>query len=474
MIIFLDYTLNINYLLTNNSLLELSFNQILDSPNNLLFHINLNQNLKKNKKLCLLKKISQLLKNEKQQYINFLNFYLKNKEKSFVLKNFLIINLVIKQLIANILYKIFEFHLIKKLLPLDCFYIADNNLKAHRKLNIILKKINFGFQFDKVIIFDKIKLIFILKIIEQQILDIKFIFFLKKLLLVIKKTKLFFDKASKFYQIICNIYLSQFDFFLIRFLKNRTLNSFKWYELYNRLIKTKSIELLILKALSIKNNNINLQYILNFKNQKLQLKKQLYYIRYLDNIFIGGSLFSLNNLKLVLKFFFKSNLYFKIAILNWKCLNKSFINFLAKKKKKVYKFFFKTKTKCVIKPFIQEFAPLKSIKKQFYNLGLIKKNNKSKIMTILINLYTKSIIIWYNFFFRGLMIYYTQTINYKKLISNVQFFLKWSLLYTLKKKHKKSLYKIIIKYWSHKNFKLIKRFILNHRILLCLQYIYLV
>jgi len=47
MIIFLDYTLNINYLLTNNSLLELSFNQILDSPNNLLFHINLNQNLKK-------------------------------------------------------------------------------------------------------------------------------------------------------------------------------------------------------------------------------------------------------------------------------------------------------------------------------------------------------------------------------------------------------------------------------------------
>jgi len=55
MIIFLDYTLNINYLLTNNSLLELSFNQILDSPNNLLFHINLNQNLKKNQEKIMKK-----------------------------------------------------------------------------------------------------------------------------------------------------------------------------------------------------------------------------------------------------------------------------------------------------------------------------------------------------------------------------------------------------------------------------------
>lgn len=84
----------------------------------------------------------------------------------------------------------------------------------------------------------------------------------------------------------------------------------------------------------------------------------------------------------------------------------------------------------------------------------------------MIGLYTKNIIAWYNYFIFGLLYYYNKSFNFKKLKYNLYYFLKWSLLHTLKKKHKKSLQTIILKYYKSQPVYLKNKYEINQLVIL--------
>nr|YP_009476600.1 maturase [Chroomonas placoidea]AVM81093.1 maturase [Chroomonas placoidea] len=103
--------------------------------------------------------------------------------------------------------------------------------------------------------------------------------------------------------------------------------------------------------------------------------------------------------------------------------------------------------------FIKNLVSISRLRKEFFKFGIIRKTKKPKAIVYLITLYTQAILIWYNNLMFCLLYYYYKTFNYKKLVSNVYYFLKWSLLATLKKKHKKSVEKVILRYRKQKNNK---------------------
>jgi hypothetical protein len=210
----------------------------------------------------------------------------------------------------------------------------------------------------------------------------------------------------------------------------------------------KEIERLVSKSLLM----VKQAFVLTFKNMGLKKTNQksavpnTFYLRYLNHFFIGVSCLnaSLSSFPNKISFFLKSALHLNLKTTNWINLNIKSFDFLGINTKKILSNLHQKKPIC-----LKTFSPLRKLKREFLKMGIL--NQKPKAILYLTNLYTNSIINWYNNFSYGLFVYYYKTSNYKKLVYNLYYFFKWSLLQTLKKKHKKSLEKVVIKHWKKKN-----------------------
>lgn len=448
------YTFKLSALLTDKNLLALSYNQILDNPANLAFDIDLCCNLSIYTKFLLLNKIKTSIKYN----IYFINkpirkdLVLKSINRTSFRKQFFFENLILEQIIANVLIKLLKIQN-KKIVVCSHFFITYTKNGACQKLNETLKKVNFAFYCNDLKVYNKITLMYFLRIIKEIIIDQKFIDCLTSFVLNTQ----YIDKSSSFHQTFCNVYLTKFDLFILKFFNKQSETDL--FNFKEKPVKPeKQLEQLIAKALLMtkKSSILTSKKICSKKSTQIKPRPILCYIRYLNHFFIGVSFLnlSLSFVPSKISFFLKSVLHLNVKFTKWADLNMKSINFCGVKTKKE---FLNLYTKRFI--LIKIFSPLREIKEELLKFGIFSRNQKPKAILYLINLFTKSIIIWYNTFIFGLLYYYKKTSNYKKLSYNLYYFLKWSLLYTLKKKHKKSLEKIVIKYWRHKN-KIVTPFLL--------------
>jgi hypothetical protein len=440
----LKYKKNIYHLLTNKNLLVLSYNQIITCPENFVFDINLRYALSKDKAFFLQNKMIKSIQTEVFFILNNKkpNSFKNNKQITTLFRQLSLKNLIIQQVVINILNIIFD--KAKQSFPIN-FIISKNRSQALNKFKKALQNANIGLQFKNIQILNKSHLIHFFKIIKQIIYDKKFIVFLEQFVLNVN-----FDiinlKYSKFYKIFCNICLIHLDYCIIQFCKKKTTLFLN--DLIKKNKNLKQTESLVLKALTFIKNK---KFLTTCFTKRLKIYTKLtkttqkfYYIRYIDSIFFGiynKSIYSdLLNLNVYIPFFCKSFLNIHLKPQTWLTLSTKKINFFAVNYKKI------TYNSSVKKIIIKDFAPLQQIKQEFLKYKILAKNNKPKSLINLVNLYTKSIINWYNHLMFGLLYYYKKCLNYKKLICHLYYYLKWSLLYTLKKKHKKSIEKIVLNY----------------------------
>ena len=92
---------------------------------------------------------------------------------------------------------------------------------------------------------------------------------------------------------------------------------------------------------------------------------------------------------------------------------------------------------------LQIFAPLRKIRKKLKSRGLITENNKSRCVVRLIQLNDKDIVLWFNSVARDLLSYYRCCANFYKVRDYVDYFLRWSLIHTMARKHKASAAELI-------------------------------
>ena len=442
MLFYSNYTLKLSTLLTNQRLLELSYNQILDRPLNVISDLNLSPQFFIENKLLMLNNIKKFIKTRIFFVYNSKKPELSPKHTNSFLKKLFIQNLVIKQSLANILSKVFKNK--KKLLPPN-FYIIDTNRETLKKLSEVFKKTNLGIFCNNLEICTKITFRYFIKILKSAVVDQHFISFVTNFFACIEINTLFTDKSSKFYKIFCNIYLAKFDFFILNFFKNHVVKSTPKF-VNNKFKVAKKVAPLVASALL----TAKARFFFMFKqiySKKCVVAPILFYIRYLNHFFFGTSFLkpSLLNFSITISYFFKSTLHFNIKIQKWVNLHKKSSFFFGIHKTRLFKFF----TKRLL--FVKNLCPINKLTKELLKFGVLYKSKKPKAIIYLITLYTNTIIIWYNNLIFGILYYYSKTANYLKLFNNTYYCLKWSLLYTLKKKHKKALEKISIKYWTQQN-----------------------
>jgi len=88
-------------------------------------------------------------------------------------------------------------------------------------------------------------------------------------------------------------------------------------------------------------------------------------------------------------------------------------------------------------------APLRKIRKKLKLRGLITENNKPRCVVRLIQLNDKDIVLWFNSVARDLLSYYRCCANFYKVRDYVDYFLRWSLIHTMARKHKASATELI-------------------------------
>nr|YP_009476599.1 hypothetical protein CplaMt_p013 [Chroomonas placoidea]AVM81092.1 hypothetical protein CplaMt_p013 [Chroomonas placoidea] len=336
---YFNYTSKLSVLLTNARLLELSHNQILEDPANLVFDINLSHHFSRNNNLRLSNKINKAIKNEKKSF--FENSRSVLKQKKYIYKDLFFQDLVLKQIVVNILNKVFEIEKEKYILPVS-FYITKTNKEASKALNLILKKTSVGFYSSNCKILNALTLAYFVKIIKQTILDQKFIKIVERLFGALEAKKKLAFKSSKCYQVFCNIYFGRFDIFIMEFLKKQ-INKVD-YKFTN--IQRKSlnhIEFLVSKALLIAKKIV----LVNFKHNysKKSTVPVVSYVRYLSHFFIGSLYLNgvLNNFFNKASFFLKSTLHLDVKMSSWVHLNLTSIAFCGIEKKKHIKLLIKVK-----------------------------------------------------------------------------------------------------------------------------------
>lgn len=458
------------HLLVNKKLIILSYYQILDCPENFVFDINLRYYLSKDKKFFLQKKVIKIIQKEIYRYLKKRTLYMCKAElqSKQLFKHSDLKDLIIKQIVANIIEKIVK---IEICVPLN----LKKQKETYQELKKAIKNSNIAIQFSNFEILNNTSLTYMVKIIQQITHDKKFIDFFKWLICNTNLKDLS-KKASKFYKLLYMILFTKLDHFVL-YLCKKNINKC----LYSSVKKSKNlkiVEFLVSQALILfeKKHFLAFKKEQGFLIQRKQIIPAFYYIRYLSNIFFGfvnKSIYSnFFNLKNNIQFFCKSFFNSEFITKGWLNLDKKFIYFCGIIKKKVTQKIYKKKSFIKKTIFIEEFAPLHEIKKELMKLKIIQKNNKPKALSNLTCLYTKSIFIWYNYVLFGLIYFYKKTTNCKKLVYNLHYFFKWSLLHTLRKKHKKSIKKIVLKYLKKNNLtKLV--LIQNHiTFLVNLHYVY--
>lgn len=92
-----------------------------------------------------------------------------------------------------------------------------------------------------------------------------------------------------------------------------------------------------------------------------------------------------------------------------------------------------------------------NVKSFFINLDMLTIKNQPKYCTYLLFFYSTNILNWYLYFFFGLLKYYKNCSNLRNFFLSFYYICKWSLLYTLAKKHKKTVNFLITKYTKYIN-----------------------
>lgn len=162
-------------LLTQITLIELSYNQIIDDPANLLFNTYLSHKISKKKKYIFLNKIKKFLKKDIIFIYNSktLNILSKNTNKQFALKDIFFQNLLLKQIIANVLTKVFEIDK-KNSILFPNFYITNTKKETCKKLNEVLRKSQLAIYSNNLDVLTKSSLSYFFKIIKKVIFDQRF------------------------------------------------------------------------------------------------------------------------------------------------------------------------------------------------------------------------------------------------------------------------------------------------------------
>jgi hypothetical protein len=440
---------NIYRYLSDLNLLLFSYEEMLNKPQNIFFNKDFKQNI------INIKWLSYLSNNiKKETYAFFSNVCILEKKHD----NFHCIKLqgfVIELLIKKILYGVHAIFLKK----------ISEDLLIIKNINLELKKITLLFANYLYVVSVNFSILIkektFINLIKANILNFKFNKILLKFLKSINnlQTNFFIKKNNSLYKVILNIYLTKLDLYLMTFLKeyNITLPSIK---------KFKRFEVFILKSTKashflLKKTRFALK--LNFYKIKFRqphffflVSFHILYIRFLKNVLFGlnGNRAIIIFVKNKFEFFLKANLHFS-TIKTKLCFQETiFAGF----------FFFKSFYSHRPKPFnhrsikninlikqkytINVYLCLQKLKILLEKYGVLNKKLNPAPILYLTFIYSDSIIIWFNFLFFGLLKYYKNCNNYKELAICIFFILKWSLLFTLSKKHKKSLKIIFQKYFK--------------------------
>jgi hypothetical protein len=160
----------------------------------------------------------------------------------------------------------------------------------------------------------------------------------------------------------------------------------------------------------------------------------------------------LNRSKNKLEFFLKSNLHFNSIKIKFSFQKTIFAGFFFFKsvyldRAKLLSYYsIKNINSIKLKYITKVYGSLQKFKISVEKYGVLDKKLKPASISYLIFIHSKSIVIWFDFLFFGLLKYYKNCNNYKRLVIYIFYLLKWSLLYTLSKKHKKDLKIIFQKY----------------------------
>jgi hypothetical protein len=95
---------------------------------------------------------------------------------------------------------------------------------------------------------------------------------------------------------------------------------------------------------------------------------------------------------------------------------------------------------------IQIYAPTDLIKQKLKTSGIISKKGKPQAINLLSCETDFTILQWYSFLAKRILNYYRCADNFYKIKNIVNYQIRWSVYYTLAKKHKITLRKLFIKY----------------------------
>jgi hypothetical protein len=430
----------------NYSLFKKGFENIVNDPQYSLLYLSMIK--KKKNSLIFLQNILFLSLRKKRLKAIFnttLIIFKKLEKKPFLLTvKVLLLSQIFIQSINLCLKKIFSF------IP---FKFRSNLMPAKKDLLLKLTSLQSFYTISFEIIsqtskFLKKMLKFIKKIfVYKDFLVYFFQFF--KLILKIKTRKKFFRFFFQVEYFLNNLYYTQIDCWFFYISSQFSLNfSIKYGSLHTKLNS------LIKAAL----NNCKSICLLNCRQKISKLKKKTKasistkYIRINKNvlIFFTGSILQFYCYKKQISFFLKNvfGINIKVYINNFSLLGFKFYIFCS-----FYKYFpTNVKNKNLLKCNFKKLAPLTLLKKTFMFLGFLNYQKKPKNFKKILNFLTFDILNWYSFLLIGLHTYYLIALNIKTLKLSIYYILKWSLLYTLVKKHKKTVSFILIKYLKYTKF----------------------
>ena len=425
---------NILSLLSNYYLFTTSFEYILSSPQFTLVFLSMKQKAIYNLKKFLFYKLKELT------VFSFNNknaLFSKRKFQFLFVTDFLCI------LLVSIFFQILNLILKQKFSFIPSFSRLTNfnSFLTIRKNNINCSSyiLRFNIKLNNFVLFKST-----FKVLKKFIYDRIFIEYFLQLILIFARKKIF-TKTTQLLNILSFVYFSQLDFYLFTLLINKVKFKVK--------LNFKKTLIYIKKALKMVNK---IFLFFNFKKKKLfftKRKKSNFFsfnykrINYTFLLIFSAS-FSLFSILKKEIFLFLSLNFNGIKTFPANCFN--FLGFDLKIKKVLYekKIFFNLNLK---KEFMVKIVPLILLQNKFINFGLLNIFNKPLSFNLLTNYLSKNLFYWYLNFFFGFLIYYKNCSNFKKFILSVYYICKWSLLFTLAKKHKKSVKNILSNYFIYFN-----------------------
>lgn len=427
------------HLLTNQTVLELSYQQITRYAENEFFEINLQQKLSKKTKGLVLKQIQVLIKKEMYCFYSkiSMNHFSKKAKKKFCYNHLkdLVVQQAIVLLLKQILKAKFDPRPISlcviedrrnakdKFLRITRGAIASTHFSAFRMTNQTAQKRFFSSL--KSVIEDKRFLNLLVKWSHEYLLDLN---------------QIFLKRDFTLYSVLRDLYLYPLDLFVL--MKVKSDSTLSGQVVTSHSMRVKRPELIVFEALDkMKKKDIFPLILLKPLICFESFNFSLIYIRYRDFLLIASDCitFDFNSLTCQIISFCNSALHLSFACINWK--SKDFKNMSC------FGFEYACSAKLQKqKVHIQRIVSPKKFKIELSKANIISDQYKPIACSSLCVLYGEEIITWYSFFLLGVLRYYYISFNSYRFTLYLFHVLKWSLFHTFSKKHKKSLRKIVLKY----------------------------